>query len=479
MRLGQTSAIYFISKFAASALGFIATIVFIRLLGEEVYGFYAVTLALVSWLGIIKSVGFGQAIVKRMSESEEVDAYFAAGTMIKVVLTATVAGGVYIFRDYVDSYVGQSVAELVILLLVVTIFSELVSSALKGTHRVHIYAPLKTLKEGAQTVAMIALVLLGWGLTGMLIGHAVGITIVAALGLLIVRPSVAVPRWHHIVRLFDFAKYAWIGKMQKKTFSDMDILVLGFFVPAGLTGIYAVAYSLAKFLEVFGSAISTTFFPEISKLSKQDDTKLIGTLTNDALTFSGLFLVPGVVGAMLLGDRLLLVYGPGLDIGAHVLVILLVAVLIYTYSKQLFTTLNAIDRPDLAFRANATFIVANIVLNIVLVYSFGWVGAAIATALSATVGFVLSLYYTRKLIDVHLPYIEVTRQWLAALLMGVVVYAAREVGETHPIEAYNEVFVVLLVALGAGVYFAVLLTISSRLRTAVSDNLPFEVPLAN
>ena len=49
MRLGQTSVIYLVSKLAGSALGFFATIYFTRMLGEEIYGFYAITLALVAW----------------------------------------------------------------------------------------------------------------------------------------------------------------------------------------------------------------------------------------------------------------------------------------------------------------------------------------------------------------------------------------------------------------------------------------------
>lgn len=99
---------------------------------------YAIKLALVTWLGIVKSVGFGQAIGKRMSESEGSDAYLAAGTTVKAVLTRIVAPGVLVFQDGVNTYVGQLVAELVVLLLVVSIFRGLVNSALKGSHRVYI-----------------------------------------------------------------------------------------------------------------------------------------------------------------------------------------------------------------------------------------------------------------------------------------------------------------------------------------------------
>ena len=479
MRLGQTSIVYLLSKLGGSILGFFATIYFTRTLGEEIYGFYAITLALVSWLGIVKSVGFGQAIVKRMSESEESDAYLAAGTTVKAVLTGIVGVGVLVFRDGVNAYVGQPVAEFVVLLLVVSIFSGLVNSALKGSHRVHIYAPLSTAKQGARSIAMIALVFVGWELSGMLLGHALGTALIAAVGLAFVRPSVAVPRWRHVRSLFDFAKFSWLGSMRKKVFSDMDIIVLGFFVPAGLTGIYAVAYTLGKFLDIFGSAIRTTLFPELSKHSATGDDEMVRTLTNDALTYAGLFLIPGIVGGAILGDRLMRVYGPGFGIGAQVLTILLVGILAYSYNKQLLNTLNGIDRPDLAFRANAVFIGSNLVLNVALVYAIGWVGAAIATATSAGIGLLFGFYYTRKHVAFAVPYGEIARQWAAALLMGGVVYAARHLGEATLgwVDDLNTVFVVGLVGLGAAVYFAILFGISAEFRTTVANNLPFDVPL--
>ncbi len=478
MRHGQTTVIYVLSKFGGSILGFFATIYFTRTLGEDIYGFYAITLALVSWLGIIKSIGFGQAIIKRMSENNEPDAFLAAGTIIKGALTVPVAFGVILFQEQVNAYVGQPVAELVVLLLIVSIFSSLVRSALQGSHQVHIYAPLSTAKEGARSVAMIAFVYVGWELSGMLLGHAIGTALIAAIGFWLVKPDLAVPRWRHVVSLFDFAKFSWLGSMRKKTFSDMDILVLGLFVPSGLTGIYAVAYTLSKFLDIFGIAIQGTLFPELSKRSAANDNDMIRTLTNDAISYAGLFLIPGIVGGAILGDRLMRIYGDGFEIGAQVLPILLVGILIYSYNKQFLNTLNGIDRPDLAFRANVVFITSNLVLNIILVYTIGWVGAAIATATSAGIGLVFGFYYTRRHVEFAIPVGEITRQWSAALVMGLIVYAARSFGEANWnwITDYNTAFVVGLVGLGAMAYFMVLFGISTEFRTTISNNFPFDIP---
>ena len=68
MRLGQSSFVYMLSRITGSIFGFFATIYFTRLLGETVYGYFTITLALVSWLSLVKDIGFGQAIIKRMSE---------------------------------------------------------------------------------------------------------------------------------------------------------------------------------------------------------------------------------------------------------------------------------------------------------------------------------------------------------------------------------------------------------------------------
>lgn len=474
MRLGQSSFVYLLSRIIGSIFGFFATIYFTRLLGETVYGYFTITLALVSWLSLVKDIGFGQAIIKRMSEGEEPDTYLTAGTIIQGILLFPLIAGILIFQPQVNEYVGQPVAEFIAILLIISILKGIVNNSLNGTHRVHLSAVFGTASDLIQSVCMVALVFLGWGLIGMLSGYALGIIIISIIGILIVQPSPERPSQEHFVRLWDYAKFSWIGSVQGKTFHKADILILGLFVSAGLTGIYAVTYTLATFLEIFGNAINNVLFPEMSKQSAENKTKKIGSLTNDALTFSGILLIPGAVGAAVLGNRLLGVYGDGFQRGHWILVILLIALFIYTYTKQLINTLNAIDRPDLAFRANGVFIGANIVLNFVLVWAIGWYGAAVATATSAAVGVVTAYYYLRQLVPLNIPAVEIFRQVTAAGIMGVVILIALTIGENSLswIGEYNAIFTILLIALGAAVYFATLCLISTRLRTTLRDNIP-------
>jgi Na+-driven multidrug efflux pump len=106
----------------------------------------------------------------------------------------------------------------------------------------------------------------------------------------------------------------------------------------------------------------------------------------------------------------------------------------------------------------------------------GWTGAAIATAVSAGVGLLLSFRSLYNLLKFDLPIKEFTKQLLAATLMALVVAGARSVTETILPDIPNTVFVVAIVSLGASVYFLALLIISSRFRLIVKANSPLTLP---
>ncbi|MDB2276729.1 polysaccharide biosynthesis C-terminal domain-containing protein, partial [Halorubrum ezzemoulense] len=183
--------------------------------------------------------------------------------------------------------------------------------------------------------------------------------------------------------------------------------------------------------------------------------------------FGGLFLIPGLFGGILLGERLLRIYGPEFPRGAFVLSVLIVANLFMGYQTQLMNTLNAIDRPDLAFRVNVVFVVANVTLNVVLISLYGWVGASVATASSIGLSLVLAYRHVNAIIEFDLPVGEIARQWIAGILMAGVVYGGLRIEETYRLIGHNFAIVVLLVIVGASIYFTILLGISTAFRKTV------------
>lgn len=482
MKLGQTSIVHFVSSFVSSVLGFVATVYIARILGPEPLGVYQVAVGLVSWLAIFGKVGLTGAISKRVSEGSEPGEYAAAGATIITGLFVVVAVGAVLFRGQVAHYVEYPATGYIIVILLVVLVYGLVNSLLVGLKLVHVSGLLSPIKIGGRALSQIALIVAGTGTAALFVGHILGFVVVIAIGCYYVLrdlPSLGVPERRHFEELFDFAKFSWLGNLQSRMFNYTDVLVLGYFVSSGLIGIYAAAWNIGQFLILFSGTLKSTLFPEMSSMSIDQDPQAVSRIVEQSLTFGGLFLIPGLFGGVLLGERILRIYGPEFPQGATILSILIVANLFMGYQNQLLNTLNAIDRPDLAFRVNIVFVAANVSLNGVLIFLYGWVGAAVATATSVALSLVLAYQHVDAIIDFTVPVGEIARQWVAAGVMAVVVYGGLRAENTYRLLGHNFAVVVTLVTIGAGVYFTILLGLSGEFRETVDRNVPIDVPFVS
>lgn len=482
MRVGQTSIIVFSAKILAAAFGFLATVVFARIVGAEVLGIYALVLTIVSWVSFTTDVGVGGAIGKRISEDEEPHEFLTAGLLwivvLAIVLSLALVGARPAVERYVsdfDQYVALSVVWFVIALLFIRVFYTFPSRILKAERRVHVAGLLEPVRQGLQSLFQVALVLAGFSLFGMLTGYLIGGVLVGLAGIYFVSLRPARPSTRHFRDLFEYAKYSWLGKLKTRIFNEVDVLILALFVSSSAIGVYAVAWSLAKFLGLFSNSISTTLFPEISYSSTQESTEVVRGFVEDALMYAGLIAIPGLVGGFLLARELMFIYGPEFIDGATVLWVLILAVLIFAYQKQFVNALNGIDRPDLAFWVNLLFALTNVGLNLLFIPQYGIEGAAIASVVSVTVALVVGYYYLAQIVEFTIPFGEIARQIFAALLMGVIVASGQEFIEVLGVLQRNIFIVLILVGGGACTYFLTMIAISANFRKTINRNSPINI----
>lgn len=483
MRIGQTSFIVFASKLLGSVFGFLATLVFARVVGAEILGIYVLAITVLGWLALPGKFGISSAAKKRISEDREPGQYLATTLVWMFGLGFIVSLAVIVSRSALDSYILGSdeylpitIIWVLILLLFINYIYKIVLTVLRAERKVHIAAILNTVKDVCRSVIQIGLVLSGFSLLGMLVGYALGGIFVGIVGLYWVSVRPQRPERRHFRSLFDYAKFSWLGSLRTKIFNDIDILVLGLFVPSALIGIYAVTWSLSKFLEIFSNAIASTMFPEISHTSVAETKHATATLVEDSLRYNGLVIIPGLVGGVILAEEILRIYGPEFVEGETVLGLLICAVLLYTYQKQFLNALNGVDRPDLAFRVNFVFAVLNVGLNIVLIWEYGIEGAALASLLSVSVALVLAYRYLDQLVEFRIPSGEIGRQVVASLVMGPIVYLSLTLFQTTGLVQHAVILVALLVPTGAVIYFTTLFGISSEFRATIDRNLPVTIP---
>ncbi|WP_089670316.1 oligosaccharide flippase family protein [Halobacterium jilantaiense] len=460
----------FLSNLVMSFSGFVATIFLTRTLGQEQYGAYVVVLSVLSWVAIAGTLGLPQAVRKRVSESDDGN-YVVSGALAQLGLYAVVAVFLWIARPYLNAFMGLDATWILILMLAVRLGLGFVRNVLDGQHLVHVTSVLSPIEWTSRSIVQVALVLSGFGIAGAFAGYIVGAIVGSIIGMYFVSIPDRLPSRHEFYRLKSYAQFSWLSSVKGRTFLSMDTIILAVFVSNSLIAVYEVAWNLASLFAIFGASISKTLFPEMSKISSDEGTvDEIAGLLQVSLAYSGLFIIPGLVGAALLGDIVLTIYGPDFDVGYYILLVLTFARLLYGYMGQFLSTINALNYPDLTFYINVIFIVVNLTLNVILTWQFGWYGAAAATMMSAGIGLILGYYFAKQVINVSIPFSEVGKQCLSAGIMATVVIIGRfNTADSLPV-------VVVLVGIGAAVYFASLLVLSEEFRTTVADNLPFQLP---
>lgn len=449
-----------------TVVGFLGTIYLARSLGAAALGVFALSISVMHWLRV-SDLGVTQATIKRISEANNRPEIITAAFLIQALQTAIIVVPLVWFRGPINDYIGGEFALLVAGLFIVNRLMNNVSrQILQGYQMVHIARALTAADRTLRTVFQVALVALGFEVIGLFLGMGTSFLLIGIGGLVYVYRiadiNLVVPDRATFESIYEYAKYSVLSVVKSEAFSWTDIVVMGFFVNSTVIGIYNVSWSIAMTFLLFGTAMQQNLFPEISNLSSDGNETRTRDLLSESLLYAGLFPIAGVVGALILGDSVLAIYGSEFTDGQYVLALLICVALLRAYEKQIHALLDGINRPDLTFRLNLVFTVANICLNVLLVPLFGAVGAASATILALVINISLGWRASTRLVDAQFPSIEVGKQVIAAGVMGVIVLTALSLS---PLPTRNIFVLLSIVALGGATYFGSLIILSKKIRS--------------
>ena len=465
MRLAKSSIAVFVSSQFGTLFGFVATFYIASHLGPEVLGGYTIAVGLLYWINLPASA-INSAVKKRVSEGTDPGKILSAGFLINLVLTLPIIAGILLFSPSVEDYLNNPVSVETAILIVAWAASSFMSICLQGQKKVASASIITTIGRLARTGFQIGLTFfVGLGVGGLIWGHSISLILAATIALVINSVRPAWPSKEHFVSLYEYARYAWLGQISVQAFNWLDTVIMALFVSSGLIGIYEAAWTMASALSLVSSSISTALFPTFSELSTNNRHDEIRELLTEGLAFSGILTIPGLAGALAVGSRVLEIYGPEYGQGGIILVLLVIARLTNSYNGLFKNTINAIDRPEIGFRINAVVLGSNIILNLSLIPIFGWYGAAIGTASSATIGLFVGYYWVNQSISINIPYREIGLQIVASLVMILAVSGLSQVLGSGRIKTF------VIVILAAAVYSVVLLSLSTTIREKTASIL--------
>lgn len=180
-------------------------------------------------------------------------------------------------------------------------------------------------------------------------------------------------------------------------YNYFDQTMLGVMRTNREVGLYSAAFRVIFTFQVFGDVLSIAFFPQLSKKFKESTTALKEIFSH----FQKTILICVVPLSLLLfffaQPILLFLYGKEYIESTGVFQILTVAIAILLFSFPFSETLKAANKQKTYLLGIGTGALLNVILNFVLIPSFGMIGASVATLISEIYIYIFMWYELQKI----------------------------------------------------------------------------------
>jgi O-antigen/teichoic acid export membrane protein len=381
----------------ARVVAFAAIVYIARVLGAASYGVIEVAGAIVLYFSRVADAGFdlglGVREVAAGSADDLIGTALAARLLISVVLVIGIGA---VGLTLVPGPEGPVLAAYGLTLLAVGASTRWVHL---GWERAKPVAAARTVGELLMVAGVVLFVQGPEDLLRVPIARFAGDGLAALLLLWGVVRGVRALRWRPNWRLLrplapratTLVLSAWCGLM----IYNADVIIIRVFREPAQVGHYAAAYTLISFLSNLSIAYSLSLLPTLTRLAERRDEQLRLYSNAHAHVFAVTF--PIAIGVTLLaGSAIQFVLGSGYSASTPALAILIWSVPLAALRDIPVAALMTREREALILRLTGVAAGANMVLNIVLIPTFGILGAAVATVATEGLRMVIATVAARR-----------------------------------------------------------------------------------
>lgn len=407
----------FLSIFGGKVLttitAILSTPIIARLLGPGGYGDYAVLLSIFSIYMIPISASITEGVQKFVAENRGRDNWreYVIRFYVAVGFVAVAIGSVILFvftsLGYAERIFGDGFTRyfyLLVLFVLVSQFRAFSYHTVLGFGKEPISESLNVVKKVATVTLGIGLVVLGYGVSGMIVGHIVGNLLVAiAAGYVIVR-TISVtevirgPDSFPYQELLSFNGLNIVLVLLVMSLFHVDVIMLRTFVDSDATGYYKAALSMAEFIWIVPLALQMLLLHSSSTLWSEGRTAEVTNIAARLTRYTVLLVVLLAVGLGALAHRVVpLYYGASFTAAVEPILLLLPGVIGFAVARPLQAICQGSGKIKILVIAISGSAFVNVLLNGIMIPLYGMNGAAIATSISYGSMFVFLVWASLKI----------------------------------------------------------------------------------
>ncbi len=448
-------------RWSIRLIGLASMVVLARLLTPEDFGIVALASLIVAVLDGLTDFRFGQALVHYQdATNDEYNTAWTFNLIRGVVVAAVLVGGAWLFA----AIFGEP--RLVEVFWVLGLIAILDSLQNIGTitfvkqirfdrdFRLGLWPKIGTF------VVTVALAFLWRSYWALIAGLVAGSVVRLALSYLMqpYRPRLYIAAWR---RLFAFSSWLMAGEVLALVNQRLEQFLIGGFLTPALVGIYNLAYELAEMatVELVGPA-GRALFPGFAQIA--DDKARLRQACEKSIQFMVAIGTPLGLGLALVAPEFIrIVFGPKWIQAIMPLRVLSIMFSIAVLATASSSLLPAMGRTRDIFVITLTQFVVRVPVTALVIWQFGFAGAAwsrLASALSWVIHYMwvvrraLGVSFRRILFITWRSYAAAAIMIIVVLLVDIALHApnALDIMQTPLIEVW--VNLIVKAALGAAAY---------------------------
>ncbi len=397
-----------------------SSVIVTRTLGAQLYGIYVLAVAILSFCEIIALFGLENTVVRFVSQFKALgDAPRLRGIIFGVaglvlLLSPAVYTGLFVLSPYLsETFFSKPVLIPVLKIIAISLpfscISRLTLAALQGIklikYKVYVQQFILPI---TRIFLFTSTVLLGYGLKGLAYSYLLAEFVGAVFSIYYLFrniPEVTCfkPIVVEIRKIIYFTVPLFFSTFLNRVMERADILIMGYFLPANMLGIYGIAKRFTPFIILPLYAFNNIFAPIISDLYTKKNMSELKIQFKRVTRWIFITSLPIFTLLIFYSQTILSIFGPDFVVGYQAMIILCIGQVINAASGSVGFMLIMTGRP-LVDTLNSSFLcIINVLLNFLLIPIYGIVGAAFAGALSNAVVQLLRLAEVWYYLRVH-PY---------------------------------------------------------------------------
>ena len=426
--LAKNTTVLLVANIISSLLGFFTTLYTARYLGVEGFGVLSLALSLTGIFGILTDLGLSTLTTREVSRNNSLANKYIGNTILIKIILAFLTFGLIVSVVYIIGYPQdvKNVVYIITLSIIFGAFTGIFNSIFQAFEKMEYMSLNMILNAVLMLTGVLTVIYYGFGILAVASVYFFSSIIVFILTLIIYTWKFFLPKIHLDL---DFwkptlkeASFFGISNILVVIYFYIDSVMLSIMVGNSAVGIYNAAYKLIFALMFIPSILVVAIFPVMSKHfeSSKDLLKLEYEKSVKYLFAVAMFIF--IYGLMFADKIILFIYGSGYTTSVAALQTLIFVVPLIFITYLLGNILGAVNKQRIltivAF-ANAIF---NIILNLILIPKFNYIGASIATVATEGLGFILMyMYISRYFFKISLTQ-NILKTLFSSILVLIIVY---------------------------------------------------------